>query len=178
MLDVDVLCRNDTPQILTPIIVASCRQPNPISFRPNYSTELSLTLSFGTAAKTSEHNLDIARMAECAHFCARSRDGINGNPLFQFDTKVSRTAVIRPWHTSVSTLQWIIWEVVNDRYRYWVSDIGDISKFEDIGLSVFAADPICNMHFITCVMCQLIIQASCRYAKFTVHGMQNCGERL
>jgi len=47
-------------------------------------------------------------------------------------------------------------------------------------ISVFAADPIRS---VICTLLpgtnQLVItQASCRYAKLPVHGVQNCGERL
>ena len=54
---------------------------------------------------------------------------------------------------------------MNDRYRY--IGIGDISKVEDTGLSVFAANLI---RYVTCTLLpgtnQLVItQASCHYAK-------------
>jgi len=54
-----------------------------------------------------------------------------------------------PWVVTGGEILKLDRKLVNDRYRYRISDISGIGKVEDIGLSVFAADPIHNMHFIT-----------------------------
>jgi len=66
--------------------------------------------------------------------------------------------------------------LVNDRYRYLVSDIGDNSKDEDIGLSVSTADLKDNYCTLLPGTNQLVItQAFCHYTKLPMHGVQNCG---
>ena len=74
--------------------------------------------------------------------------------------------------------KWICSE--RPKYRYRVSDIGDIGEVEDIGLSVFAAYPI---RYVICTLLPgtnqlMITQASCCYARLPMHGMQNCVEQL